>query len=169
MARNLKKDDDNKVTLLDPVDGTEIVLFHRAVTSRDRVRHMTRKYQRQGNKLINRHHTASIESALDVLTGIREGDFFHGDDPVSSDPESKNFRQDWKELIESMAGDLLFILGADLFEPKADLGALGDIEVVSEFDQEQAPAPAAEVELLPLAKNSGDSKKSARRSAASNA
>lgn len=155
MARNLMKDDDNSVTLYDPVDGSEVVFRHRAVTSRDRVRHLTRKYERQGNRLINRHHSACIESALDVLTGIRDGDFVWGISPISSDPASEAYRADWKNLIAEMAGDLLFILGADLFEPKADTSILSDIAVVSEFDSDSGTSPPEDVELLPLPPSSG--------------
>lgn len=150
MARNLKKDDDNTVTLFDPVEKTEVVFSHRAPTSRDRVRHMTRKYERQGDKLINRHHSACMESALEVLTGIREGDFLYGDEPLSSDPASPHYREDWKELVGEMAGDLLYVLGVDLFEPKVDPSVFLDIPLVSEFDARDESRPQEETIVPPL-------------------
>ncbi|HQP30841.1 MAG TPA: hypothetical protein PLB81_05895 [Deltaproteobacteria bacterium] len=66
-----------------------------------------------------------IEHALGILTGIRDGDFTVPASPepdapslpVSSDPESADYRENWKDLLQVYASDLLEILAIHAFEP----------------------------------------------------
>jgi len=148
MARNLRKGtESNSITLHDPVGQADVVFYYRDLTSKDRIRHLTAKFGRTGDgKLVNRHYSACIESATEVLTGIRTGDFNYGDGPLSSTQGEDGYREDWKELLVEMAGDLLFLVGNDLFEPRIAPQLLQGVEIVGEFD---APAAMAEEEEPP--------------------
>lgn len=154
MARDLTKHNDNKLTLIDSISGTQIEFTHRTPGTEERVAYQAARFRREGNRMINCSRKAAINAAAGVLTGIREGDFEINGQPLSSDPASPNYREDWKQLIKDMAGDLLFIMGNELFEGKPDLELLQRLTFVDEGDE-----PAEETdggEIPPLAKSSGD-------------
>lgn len=159
MARDLTKFDDNKLELLDSISGSSIELTYRTPTTADRVRYQSRRFRREGNRLINCSRKAMIEAATGVLVAIRDGDFTCGRDgdgqpiPLSSNPDSPHFRADWKPLVEEMAGDLLFILGNELFEGKLDTKRLADMEIV---DEEETRDEEDGGTIAPLVMSSGD-------------
>ena len=153
MARDLSKSDNIPLRMLDSVSGTEIMLYYRTPTTEDRVGYQARRFRREGDKLINCARRAAIDAAAGVLTGIREGDFFCDGKPLASDPASANYRPDWHVLIKEMAGDLLFVMGYELFEGRTDLSQLESLEVVDEgIPQEETDGG----EIPPLAKSSGE-------------
>lgn len=154
MARDLTKHNDNKFTMIDSISSTEIEFYHRTPGTEERVAYQAARFHRKGNFMINCSRKAAINAAAEVLNGIREGDFEIDGQPLSSDPNSPNYREDWKELIKDMAGDLLFIMGNNLFEGKPDLGLLQGLTFVDEADE-----PIDETDggiIPPLAKSSGD-------------
>lgn len=163
MPRNLEQCTNNEFRFHDPRTGEEVIFFYRSPTTEDRVRHQARRYGRRDGKLINRARSACIESAAGILTGIRDGDFILGDRPFSSIPGNPGYREDWRILLEEMAGDLLLVMGHDLFEQRISTELLKGLEIVDEFE----PSPdglrpaSAEMEdevkdVPPLAKSSGD-------------
>lgn len=152
MARDLSKSDANELRLLDSTSGTEILFTYRTPTTADRVGYQARRFRREGNQLINCSRRAAVDAAAEVLVAIREGDFTCDNQLVSSDPASPNYRADWKDLIKDMAGDLLFIMGFELFEGRSDLAQLASLEIVDEGD------PKDETDggnIPPLATSSG--------------
>lgn len=159
MARDLTKFDDNTLELLDSISGSSILLTYRTPTTSDRVRYQSRRFRKEGDKLINCSRKAAIEAAAGVLAGIRDGDFTCGRGPdnnpipLSSDPTSPHYREDWKELIVDMAGDLLFILGNNLFEGQIDPKKLAALQIVDEDETRDEEDGGI---IPPLAKSSGD-------------
>ena len=154
MPRDLTRHNDNKLTLLDSISGTEIEFTYSTPGTVERVAYQAARFRREGTRMINCSRKAAINAAAGVLTGIREGDFAIEGQPLSSDPTSPNYREDWKRLIKDMAGDLLFIMGNELFEGKPDLDLLQGLTFVDEADE-----PADETdggEIPPLATSSGD-------------
>lgn len=169
MARDLQLTENNTLTLMDPIGKTAIVFFHRSPTTDDRVSLMVNKFKRSGNKLIDRSRSALIDAAAEVLTGIRTGDFVFGKVPLSSTPGEEGYREDWKELLKAAAGDLLFLMGNDLFEAKLSLDDLDLKNIISEFEAGADEEPPPSEIIPPLAKSSGGSGKSAPRSGKRNA
>lgn len=163
MPRDLTVFDRNELTLRDSVSGTDIVFYHRTPTTADRVRYQAARYRRDGTRLVMCFRSAAIAAGAGVLTGIREGDFTLGRDesgqpvPLSSDPASPHYRPDWKDHVEAMAGDLLFILGHVLFEGQVDTSGLAAVQLVDEADGAEPPADEEDGgEITPLATSSGD-------------
>lgn len=159
MPRDLQLVENNTITLMDPVDKFEVVFSYRTPTTDDRVRYQASRYKREGTKLIDRSRSAVVEAALGVLVGIRTGDFTYAGAPVSSNPENPEYREDWKELVAAAAGDLLFLMGHDLFEGRVSIPDGANIEIVSEFEAAADKAEAekaAEEPIPPLASCSGE-------------
>jgi len=164
MPRDLQITDNNTITLFDPIEKTEVVFTHRTPGTDERVRYMVGRYKRNGNKLIDRTRSALIDAAAEVLTGIRTGDFKVGRVILSSNPEEEGYREDWKELVKAAAGDLLFLMGHELFEGRVSIPDGQQLEIVSEFDASLQPSalslqPAegeAGGDIPPLPNSSGD-------------
>lgn len=172
MPRDVQIIENNTLTLFDPIEKAAVVFTHRSPTTDDRVRYMVAKYKRDGDKLIDRTRSALIDAAGGILTGIRPEDFTIGGLPLSSDPESVHFREDWKERVKASAGDLLFLMGHELFEGRISLPDGCQTSIVSEFDASLIPHSSSDVDvevIPPLANSSGDYDGSARRSGSENA
>lgn len=155
MPRDLQITTDNTLTLFDPIEKTQVVFTHRTPETDDRVRYMVARYKRDGARLIDRTRSALIDAAAEVLTGIRPQDFTVGGVPLSSTPGEEGYREDWKELVKAAAGDLLFLMGHELFDGRISLPDGFQANIVSEFDTPAAPVEE-EMPLVPLAKSSDD-------------
>ena len=146
--RDLTYFEDNQITLKDPVSGAAITFTHRTPTTADRVQYMSRRFRRDGNRLFICQKQAAIEAAAAIITGVSDNSFACGRDqhnnplPLSSDPASPHYRADWKQLLQQMAGDLLYIIGNQLFEGPPDLDDLATLELINT----DAQTPATEEE-----------------------
>ncbi len=177
MPRDLKQTDRNEFIIMDAISACEIKLYYRQPTTAERIGFQRLAWQRQGKKVINRTPEARAQYGARILTGIREGDFSCGEDAaghpilIASEPGALNYRPDWKELVISTAGDLLMVLGMQVFE-----GSFNELvkafqankddqpEEPTEPDPEEEepleepfqlpPDPDEAVEILPLAPNS---------------
>ncbi len=143
--RDLDSQAFNRITLNDARSGTSIELTYRTPTTQEEVDYQAKAYRRKGKKLLV-NSAMKVNAALAIITGIREGDFGVAGKPISSDPASDNYRQDWKQLLKATATDILLVFAAAIYEGtrvENDFAADLDYEVVDEDD-------------LPLAKNSGE-------------
>ncbi len=113
--RDLKQNDQNKITFEDPISGSEVTMFYRLPTTSDRVEFEAASYHREGDKMIDTTPQARIDSALKILTGFSEGSFGYDGQPISSDPSSPHYREDWKDLIRETGSDLLSALSLKVF------------------------------------------------------
>ncbi len=165
MARDLTISEHNELILRDSVSGSDIVFYYRTPETPDRVKYQAGRFRRDGARMVMRFRSAAIEAAASVLVGIRDGDFTCGRDdeglpiPISSNPDSLHYREDWKDLILQMAGDLLFIMGHELFEGQVDKTFLKSVQFVDENQEDAAEQPAdgeGGEEIPPLATSSGD-------------
>lgn len=143
--RELKTANDNVMTITDPLDGSEVQFFYRTPETPDRVKYMVNRYRRSGQVMVDCTRSAAIAAATDVLTGIRPGDFCFAGQPLSSTPGEAGYREDWKELLVAVAGDLLFLLGFDLFVGRI---SAADIEHIPLRGEHEETAPPAELESV---------------------
>ena len=122
MPRDLKQTDRNEIRIQDAISACEIVLYYRQPTTAERIGFQRAAWVRQGKKVHNRTAEARAKYGEIILTGIREGDFSCGTDAagnpilIASEPGALNYRPDWKELVAATAGDLLMLLGMQVFE-----------------------------------------------------
>jgi hypothetical protein len=123
-----------KVSINDSISGRIIVLYFRVPTTRERIQYSKSLFQRKGNKITYAYAEARQKWGREILTGFEEGAFgvVKGDKeiPYSSNPESKNYREDWKNLVCEFASDLVEILATHVFEGSTPLVAprLGEEE-----------------------------------------
>lgn len=114
--RDLEQSDKNTLTIKDSISGTDIELYYRLPLTDERVAYQNRLFTSKGGKV--KTHTAEtrIEYGLKILTGFREGDFGFGGKPISSDPQSKNYKENWKILVKATASDIVNAFAFVVFE-----------------------------------------------------
>lgn len=142
MPRELQQSDRNDLTIQDTISGSEIGLYYRLPSTKERVAFNKACFKQQNGKLVNQVVAARAAAGELVLTGFREGDFSFAGQPISSDPASPHYRKDWKQLVKETAGDLLITLGLTVFEGNVQqhlLKALGE--------EQTTPAPVEDDEL----------------------
>lgn len=125
MPRRLS-DEVNELKIQDNISGSEIVFSYRMPTTAERAAYTNESFRRKGNKIESRVVEARQKFGHKILAGIREGDFeVKREDgtyaPLSSDPKSPNFRQDWKGIVAEHAGELLELLAAQVFDGSASI------------------------------------------------
>jgi hypothetical protein len=141
MARELQQSNKNELKILDSISGSEIVLYYRLPTTRERIAFNKSCFKEKGGKLINHTVAARAAGGEMVLAGIRDGDFVYGGTPLSSDPNSPNYREDWKALVKETAGDLLIALGMTVFEGNVQSHLLKALAEANPDEKTPAAAP----------------------------
>lgn len=116
MPRDLRQSTKNSFTVLDMVTGEKVTLYHRMPATEERVGYATGCWERDGDKLVNRVAEARAQYGLAILTGFQDGYFMDGEKFISSDPAHPDYAENWKELFEETAGDLLIALGMRVFD-----------------------------------------------------
>ena len=150
--RDLKQSNENELIIEDAISGSQITLFYRLPTTKERI-----DYQRAilGTQKGARKKTAVIQVGnivkarllfgLEIFTGFKKGDFGYDGKLISSNPEDADYREDWKALVEETASDLVIHLGLRIFE---NTNLPSDDEI--EFEEETEDS-------VPLSQNSGNS------------
>jgi hypothetical protein len=138
MARRLGDFTDNVLVLKDTLSNSEIEFKYRLPTTEERVRFSNASIKRENGRVEYHQTKARVDSGMEILTGIREGDFEvpkgNGFVPLSSDPESKYFDKDWKKHVLAYASDLVELLGMRVFETSALVARL-DLQGPSQADE----------------------------------
>jgi len=142
MARRLG-DELNEMRFQDNLSDTEIVLFYRMPTTKERMAYTNEAYQRKGNKVINRSTATRMKYGLRILGGFRDGDFEHkqgdGWKPIASDSASDNYFPEWKEHIEKYASDLVEHLALRVFDMPVQVPEEQDEDQESEEGEDLDP------------------------------
>jgi len=128
MPRDLKASERNKLTITDAIGGGDIELYYRNPTTEECVQFQSESVRKVGGKI--RYHFAEtrIKYGLRVLTGFRHGDFIYDGKPLSSDPSSADYREDWKALLKETAADIVIAVGFAVFESTSSPRGAGDAE-----------------------------------------
>lgn len=97
----------NKAIIRDGISNSEIELSYRTPTTSELQRFYTNSITRKGGKSTPNAVAARVAFALDIATGIRDGDFGIEGKPISSDPQSPDYYSDWKKVLAEKAPDIL--------------------------------------------------------------
>lgn len=126
--RDLKKNDKNTLVINDARSGSEVELYYRNPTPAEEASYQSKLLKRKGNKVIVCSYDTRFDFGLRILTGFREGDFGFDGKPISSEKESPNYKEDWKEIVKAGAPDIVNVLAMTVFEGTRVSGATLDIE-----------------------------------------
>lgn len=142
MPRDLKKADNNKATFADGVSGGEVSLYYRTPTNSERISFRNACVTRKGKNIIDQSTEAQLSYGARILSGIEDGDFVNGDNPVSSNKDSEHYDPDWKKLVLETGGDLIQSLALLAFSGvvlKYDGPEQDDSEVENVLDMSEIP------------------------------
>ena len=119
MARRLSNDP-CRVTFADKISGSTITFSYRLPTTEERAGYENELWTKdeKTGEIKDQVRATRRKYGLIILTGITDGDFEDAaGKPISSTPESEHYREDWADLVERYAGDLLELLSIHVFEP----------------------------------------------------
>ncbi len=139
--RELQPSEKNEIAIKDTRSGSEVVFYYRTPTPAEVASYQARQVKRQGKKVVLNIYPTRLEFGLKVLTGFRSGDFGFEGKPVSSEPGSEGYREDWKAIVEKGAHDLVTTMARIVFEnATVDESA---IELVEELVEGEEAVPLA--------------------------
>lgn len=134
--RDLTRSDKNKMVINDARSGSEIELYYRNPTTQEEVEYQSKLFKRQGKKVLINAFNTRLEMGLKILTGFREGDFGIEGRPIASDPQDKNYKENWKELLKETAADIVTAFSFTVFEgARIDTGTEVDFEIAEETEK----------------------------------
>ena len=139
--RDLTASDRNEMTINDTRSGSEILVYYRNPTTEEEIAYQANLFRRKGKKMKIAAFNTRLRFGLKIINGFRDGDFGLAGKPISSDPVSPNYREDWKSLISSQAPDILNAFAFAVFE-----GARVDTGMNFEFEGEETEGNAGEEE-----------------------
>jgi hypothetical protein len=114
--RDLKGSDRNKIVLADAVSGEELVVFYRTPPASVLKSYRQATVRRKGGKVLVDHFDPARKYGLEIITGIGEGCFGYDGIPISSDPASPAYREDWKDLLAATASDVVTAVARIAFD-----------------------------------------------------
>lgn len=107
---------ENSLTIRDAVSGGDVRFFYRTPAPSDMQAYASASIQRKGNKVIVAPVQPKLKAGLDIMTGVREGDFTYQGKPLSSDPKNENYQAAWKDILKEKAPDLIVLFAATIFD-----------------------------------------------------
>jgi hypothetical protein len=123
--------------------GGSVALYYSDPTTKQRIAYSNRIVKRKGNKIKNELAATRLAGGNAICTGMREGDFAipaaneAGFKLISSNPESPDYRKDWKKLLHEYQGDYLMLLGAHVFEGASIEGDVVQGEEMDSLDEDE--------------------------------
>lgn len=114
--RDLKRSESNRLTLTDGVTGEKIVVFYATPQASQVKAYRQASIKRKGDKVVMNTFDPALKYGLEILTGFEEGSFGYDGQPISADPASSNYREDWKALLAETASDIVTIVAAVAFD-----------------------------------------------------
>ena len=129
--------------------GVDVGVYHREPTTVEIHQYNNEAVRRKGTNVKLRYSKAQFKFGAKILKGIVDGDFsVPGPDkklvPVSSDPASPNYKQDWKALLLKRAPAVVITLGAAIFGGTEAIDEAEDID-----DEDDSEDGKGEVEDIP--------------------
>ena len=147
MARRLG-DDPNLMLFQDNISNSEPGLYFRMPTPKERIDYTNESFRRQGKKIENRAVETRMKYGMKILIGLRDGDFERkvGEkwQQISSDPDSSDYFESWRDHVKKYASDLVEHMAIRVFEvpvqvPEDQRSGVGDQESENENGAEEDP------------------------------
>ncbi len=117
----LAREHNNELTIRHARSGETVTLLYRDPTTEEVLKYHNSTTRRKGKRILSDIPANRLRGGLLVLTGIAEGQLGKPDGkggilPVSSNPESAAYDEDWKTLVKKHLAPELMLLGIHVFE-----------------------------------------------------
>ena len=124
----------NILKIKDSISGDTLEVSYRTPATAEIQSYMSSLVKRKGNKIKLKAAETRVKWGREIIEGFKEGDFLYKGQAFSSDPGSDKYREDWKDLIEKDAADILIALAASVFEGTRAVGMDDQPEIDYEED-----------------------------------
>ena len=114
MPRILTSTEDNELKIDDRISGTDIVLYYRMPTPKERVDYQNALYKKVNGKVVSKHAETRVKNGLMIMTGFRAGDFLI--EVAGNRVPLRTDMPEWKDRIKEQATDLVELLAMHVFE-----------------------------------------------------
>jgi hypothetical protein len=116
----LKLVETTKLVVIATPGGDEVGVYFRQPTTKEMHGYQNEAVQRKRNNVKFRSSEAQMKYGDKVMEGIRDGDCGVPNStgaivPISSNPESPDYRENWRDLLEKYAPNVIIALGAYVF------------------------------------------------------
>jgi hypothetical protein len=136
---DLERSTKNLLVIADSRSGESLGLYYRTPTPQEEVAYRSKVFSRKGKKLLI-NVKLKARFALDILTGLREGDWGYQGKAISSESTSPDYREDWKDLLNETAQHILIVLAEAIFEgTRVDASDKVDMEALVVEEDEDIP------------------------------
>jgi hypothetical protein len=98
------------------LSSTPLVLGFRLPSTEERIAYRAAQYVREGEEIRTRLYETRIEHGQAILTEFESGCLAVDGKPVSSDPRSEAYCEDWKDLLVQVAPQAVEALAVRVFE-----------------------------------------------------
>lgn len=106
-----------ELTFYDKLSGSNITLFYRIPTAEEQIKYINSQVTRNGRKIESTMGENRLDGGLKILLGFKEGAFENEKGKlISSDPQSANYNEKWKDLVSTFAPDVIARLAMVVFE-----------------------------------------------------
>ena len=116
MPRDLTNSEKNELVIYDSISQADITFYYRMPTNTERIQFDADSFTGKGKKVKPQSAYAQMKYGARILTGIKDGDFSKDGKNISSEKDSPDFVENWKELVQAAAGDLVQLLGRTIFQ-----------------------------------------------------
>lgn len=96
--------------------GKKLGIYYRPPKPSEAIQYSSSLLKRKGNKIQSNEYKTRLEYGRLVITGLREGDYGYGGKPISSDPASSDYREDWKDILARSAHQHIVAVAIAAFE-----------------------------------------------------
>lgn len=104
---DLKINDNNEFTVRIPGTNITITIYYRTILSSDVIEFRSKSFQligkNQNEEATKKQMRFQFDFGAEFITGFKEGDLSYDGKLISSDPNSPNYKSDWKELLKETA------------------------------------------------------------------
>lgn len=120
----------NEIIFDDIASRTQLGLYYRLPTTKERQGFLNSAVRRIGNKVTMHHAEARMKYGMEILQGVRDGDFMRMENgsavPMSSNPASPHYFPGWKEEMETGCADLIMAMAGHVFDGTVTLASRED-------------------------------------------
>ena len=116
----LGKDVINEITILDAVSQTEITVFYKSPTAQEQQAWSADLFRRENDEVVDNEVNACLKFGAELMVGVSDGALgiptSNGEiKPISSDPKSPDYDEDWKRHLMEHATGFVVTFGNYVF------------------------------------------------------
>lgn len=113
---DLNSEIENEVTFEIKASNESLTLYYRTPTLKERFQYANSLFLRKGKNVVDNTAQSRLHFGKLVVTRVEENKLCYEGKPISSNPNSKIYNENWKDLLTEMFPMMMMHIGHLLFE-----------------------------------------------------